>query len=266
MPDVTTVLVDLGFTESEARAYLALLERGPLTGYEVAKVSGVPRGNIYHVLEKLELRGAVVKSGHDGSTRYASVTPEEMLPRLAEQVQRKADQARVLLEGVRGPAETEQVWNVQGYGPLVDHARSMLTNARGDLTVALCREEAAVLGPDMRRTHERGVAFGTLCLTGCAEECGACQGQISRYAVAPLHDSRWLMLVRDEEEVLAGEIFPTSEAGVTSFRTRQRLLANLIGGYVRRSIVLAQIAEQAGTGELAEAARRAISPWGIVMH
>ena len=54
MADVIALLLQLGFSEYEARAYLALLQRNPLNGYELAKVSGLPRANVYAVLQKLE--------------------------------------------------------------------------------------------------------------------------------------------------------------------------------------------------------------------
>lgn len=56
----------IGFTEYEARAYLLLLREGPQTGYHVAKVSGIPRPNIYPVLSRLVERGAVNKMDAKG--------------------------------------------------------------------------------------------------------------------------------------------------------------------------------------------------------
>ena len=54
MPDAVTLLQELGFSEYEACAYQALLQQNPVTGYELAKVSGIPRPNIYPILQKLE--------------------------------------------------------------------------------------------------------------------------------------------------------------------------------------------------------------------
>ncbi len=62
MTDTITLLQDLGFTEKEARAYRALLQHDPVSGYELAKVSGILRPNIYPVLQKLEARGVSTTS------------------------------------------------------------------------------------------------------------------------------------------------------------------------------------------------------------
>ena len=60
--ELLDVVKNLGFTEYEAKAYLALLLESPSTGYAVAKNSGVPRSKIYEVLENLTSRGDVLVS------------------------------------------------------------------------------------------------------------------------------------------------------------------------------------------------------------
>ncbi len=75
-------LTRLGFAEWEAKVYLALLQRSPVTGYQVSKDSGVPRSMVYQVLGKLVNRGAALIT-HDGdSVLYAPVPPLELMERL----------------------------------------------------------------------------------------------------------------------------------------------------------------------------------------
>jgi HTH-type transcriptional regulator, sugar sensing transcriptional regulator len=249
MVDPEKLLADLGFGESEARAYVTLLASlAPLNGYELAKVSGIPRGNIYKVLEKLEARGAVARVEGEGGTRYAPVSPGEVLPRLAEGVQRRAEEARAVLEDVRRPPQPDLIWNVQGYEPLVDQARSLIASARTTLTMALCRSEASVLAREMIDANARGIDITTLCLTGCPQECGGCQGRIYRHSVAPAGDNRWLIVVPDESEVLAGEISVGVETVATGLRTRQRMIVKLASGYTQRSAALAEVAERLDAG------------------
>jgi HTH-type transcriptional regulator, sugar sensing transcriptional regulator len=66
------------FTEYEAKAYLTLLEESPLTGYAVAKNSGVPRSRIYEVLDSLAMRGDILVS--PGNTpQYVPVPAKELI-------------------------------------------------------------------------------------------------------------------------------------------------------------------------------------------
>jgi len=47
----------LGFSEYEAKCYLALFERASLTVSEVSKLAGIPRPNAYEAMEKLSAKG-----------------------------------------------------------------------------------------------------------------------------------------------------------------------------------------------------------------
>ena len=51
--DIAEKLVQLGFSGYEARAYISLLKNNPITGYELAKHSGIPPSKIYEVIGKL---------------------------------------------------------------------------------------------------------------------------------------------------------------------------------------------------------------------
>lgn len=70
MTDISMIaqLREFGFTESEAKVYVALLEGGAVSGYEASKLSGVARSKIYTILEALIQRGAVLSSS-DGARR-----------------------------------------------------------------------------------------------------------------------------------------------------------------------------------------------------
>src|SRR5437763_1046614 len=109
MTDATALLQQLGFSEYEARAYLALLQRNPLNGYELAKVSGLPRANIYAVLQKLEERGAVVRLDMPNGTRYAPIAPTELIQRVATRFQQTLNAVQRALENLATPADPEYV-------------------------------------------------------------------------------------------------------------------------------------------------------------
>src|SRR5215204_79949 len=72
-------LQQLGFSEYEIKTYIALLQQHPLNGYALAKASGVPRANIYGVLQKLEERGAVVAVNVAAGVLYSPITPDRLI-------------------------------------------------------------------------------------------------------------------------------------------------------------------------------------------
>ena len=244
MADAIALLQELGFSEYEARAYQALLQHNPVTGYELAKVSGIPRANIYLVLQKLEERGAVVRMESGDSSRYQPVEPEQLLDAIAHHFEHTVDAVKQTLQSLNRPVEDGYVWHIQGYDHLLSHARTVIKGTADQLLVALWPDEARALADDFTAAETRKVEITTLCLAACAQECGGCRGRIFRNNVIDTQDSRWLMLVPDQETVLVGEIPTRGEA--STVRSRQRLLVNMTAWFIRHSIALAALLQDMG--------------------
>jgi sugar-specific transcriptional regulator TrmB len=115
--DATALLLQFGFSEYEAWAYLALVQRNPVNGYELAKVSGVPRANVYAVLQKLEERGAVVRLEMPYGTRYAPVAPIELIQRIASRFQNVLSTTQQALEDLAAPAISSMSGTFRGTPP-----------------------------------------------------------------------------------------------------------------------------------------------------
>jgi DNA-binding MarR family transcriptional regulator len=233
-------LQELGFSQYEAQAFVSLLQRNPVTGYELAKISGIPRANIYKILRKLEERGAVVRLDSEEGTRYSPVAPEELIHGLRSHLQSSLDEAQDALCQLSATAEPERVWNAQGYPALLEHAKALMDSAQCRIMVATWPQESAAVSEDIERAQQRGIDVKTLCLAGCSHECGNCRGEVYRYKITPQQTTRSFLVVQDESEVLAGEIGP-GEHEALSVRTRQRLLVDLAVSHIRNSIALAAL-------------------------
>ncbi|MCC6456660.1 MAG: TrmB family transcriptional regulator [Caldilineaceae bacterium] len=236
MADAITLLQELGFTEHEARAYQALLQHNPATGYEVAKVSGIPRPNIYPVLQKLEARGAAVRIAGDETTRYLPIPPQEFLKRVDSQFQQTLAQVGPMLEAAAQPAKASHIWQTDGYENLVAQARGLIRNTESELLIALWPEEARTLMDDLEQVDTRDCKVTTLCLAACVQECGGCRGQIFRNKVVDTPDARWLLVVPDGSEALVGEI--PANRQVSAVRTRQSLLVRMTSWFIQHAITL----------------------------
>ena len=76
-----------GFTDYEARAYLALVKHGEMTASRLSRASGVPYSKTYEVLSKLEGKGLVeVQKGRP--MVFRAVPPRISLSRYGEEVLR----------------------------------------------------------------------------------------------------------------------------------------------------------------------------------
>ena len=237
MQEPIAALVSLGFGEYEAQAYAALLQHSPLNGYELAKASGVPRPNIYAVLQRLEEKGAVLRLETPSGARYAPVSPGELVARLGGRYQTALDTAKEVLAGLGGALEQAYVWNIAGYPALIEHAKSLVASAKESMLVGVWAQEAQALTQELAQAESRGVAMTTLCMAACPHNCGHCRGRIYPYRIAPGPDDRWLILVGDGKEALAAELTTHNEG--RAVRTQNPLLVELGAGDLRQTIALA---------------------------
>ncbi len=205
LTDPIAMLVQIGFSEYEAKAYVALLRKSPATGYELAKVSGVPRSMIYEVLGKLSARGAAMTLRREGSTMYAPVPVDDLLERHQRQQQELISALQSALAAVGQPAGLEYVWNIEGDENILARATDMVVEAQREIYLALQPPIFPRLRDPLRESVARGVrvvayAPQPLDLPGAQ----VVVSPVSEEASARL-EGLWLVLVADEEEVLIGE-------------------------------------------------------------
>jgi sugar-specific transcriptional regulator TrmB len=83
---LTKDLMSFGLTGNEATAYLALLQLKQASARAIAKLSNLPRQEVYRVLPRLEKLGmAEIIIGKP--TKFLAIPPEEVLPELIERQQ-----------------------------------------------------------------------------------------------------------------------------------------------------------------------------------
>jgi sugar-specific transcriptional regulator TrmB len=205
-------LVQIGFSEYEAKAYVALLRESPVTGYQLAKTSGVPRSMIYEVLGKLTARGAAMTLRKEGSTQYAPVPAGEFLAQLQHEQDALIGALEEELAGLDAVSDLDYVWNIEGHENVMAKAREMIGQARERIYLSLLPATYAALKDALQRAIGRGVQV-VVYSTGELELPGG------RVIANPVPDEvhervegLWLVLVVDAKEVLVGELLTENRA------------------------------------------------------
>lgn len=73
-----TILKRLGFSQKQAKVYLACLEMGPSSVIQVSRKTEITRGSTYDVLEKMLARGYVSKVHVDKRVKFSAVDPDAL--------------------------------------------------------------------------------------------------------------------------------------------------------------------------------------------
>ncbi|TCS81425.1 TrmB family transcriptional regulator [Pectinatus cerevisiiphilus] len=202
--DILAVLQRLDFTEYEAKAYLALLEKAPLSGYAVALNSGVPRSKVYEVLGGLEKRGVVLVN-HENTALYSPLPPQQLLAKKKRYAEKCFSIAEKTLKNYPVVLRhRENIWDIKGSGAIINKAEEIIDRARHRILLEICPEEAEIVKKKLKMAANRGVEVTIVAL-----------GEVSlNFAHVYSHDSidkiyaeyggRWLILSVDDKEILAG--------------------------------------------------------------
>lgn len=207
--DLLADLNAIGFTEYEAKVYLALLKDHPATGYQLSKQAGIPRSMVYEALGRLDVRGAVLKTEEAKATLYRPMPPDALLDRLVDEHQRRMETLRQGLTTLYNTRDEGHLWTFSGEDPVLSYAHDMIANAQSEAMLVLTDTNLDQLYTVISDAHARGVKIGAL-LTGEAE---LNLGDVARHPpresqLHKLADS--LVVVVDEQEVLIASSHPTS--------------------------------------------------------
>ena len=205
-------LVKIGFSEYEAKTYVALLRENPVTGYQLSKTSGVPRSMIYEVAGKLVARGAAITLRKGESTQYAPVPAAEFLDKLRREHEALALSLKDDLASLASASDLEYVWNIEGHENIIARAGEMIAQAKGRICLALVPATFFELQPLLKKAIARGVVV----VIYTTEDLDLPGGRVvvAHVAQETLGQARGLglILVVDGQEVLIGEWLAANQA------------------------------------------------------
>ncbi len=248
--DLQSQLQKLGFSEYEAKAYIALLGKSPVSGYELAKQSGVPRSMIYEVAGKLTARGAAM-SLHSGSvTRYAPVPPEDFLDQLQQEQEDLFGRLRENLSSLAAAPlpDLDYVWNIEGNENILARASEMIDQAQKQIYLALLPVTFPALETALIRAVERGVR--TVIYTTDEINLPGSEIAVAHVSEETLGQASGLglILVIDGQEVLIGERLDGAQARASW--TGSSLLVFIAEHHLRTDLYLPEILSHLGSKAL----------------
>jgi len=191
---------------------VALLRESPVTGYQLSKMSGVPRSMIYEVLAKLVARGAAMTVRKEGGTQYAPVPAAEFLDKLHREQEQLFASLQSDLDSLGSAPDLDYVWNIEGYENILAKAEEMIGQARGSIYLALMPDTFAALQPVLEEAVRRGVR--AVIYTASALDLPGGQVVVTPMSeeAASRVEGLGLILVVDGEGVLISEWLTASQA------------------------------------------------------
>ncbi|MDW8063635.1 MAG: helix-turn-helix domain-containing protein [Candidatus Caldarchaeum sp.] len=139
---VRRALLELGLTDYEVRAYIALVENGPMTASELSDLKTIPYSKVYEVLNALAEKG-FIESQMGRPAKYFPKSPATAVESLVQSIEKNV---RHLSETVvkelmpvfekRGGRERPDIWILRGEESIMEKVREVVSRCDNELLVA----------------------------------------------------------------------------------------------------------------------------------
>ena len=238
--EIITKLSEIGLSEYEAKAYLALLRSNPSTAYEIAKESGIPTSKIYQVIHKLTAKGICILSEENSRIKhYIPIQPDEFLSQYKSTVGTLVDSLKEEFVGLGSRQDVSRIWNISDYDHLTDKATRMIDSAHSVLLLSLWKEELESLEPALRRAEGRGVRIALV-------HFGLPKLEVGQVYYHPIEDTlyaekggRGFVLIADSQEVLIGTV--SYEGKTEGAWSRNKGFVMIAEDYVKHDVYITKI-------------------------
>ncbi|MEM0443849.1 MAG: TrmB family transcriptional regulator [Candidatus Caldarchaeum sp.] len=139
---VRRALLELGLTEYEVRAYLALVEHGPMTASELSETKLIPYSKIYEVLGSLVEKG-FVETQQGRPAKYFPKSPAAAVESLVQSLERDLHQKSeiairelMLIFEEKGGRERPDIWILRGEKSVAEKIREAVSRCEKELLIA----------------------------------------------------------------------------------------------------------------------------------
>jgi HTH-type transcriptional regulator, sugar sensing transcriptional regulator len=159
-------LINLGFSQYEARTYAGLVGREAMTGYAVAKATQVPQPKCYETLGRLVERGAVLQIS-DSPAKFIAVPPARVIAELETSFRQRISTVEVEISRMRpdasGPQALRPFREASSWMAIATAANHIVDSTEERLYVSGHSTYLEPLADAVGRADRRGVRTDVLC-------------------------------------------------------------------------------------------------------
>jgi sugar-specific transcriptional regulator TrmB len=218
-PDVVPALVALGFSLNESRAYAALLQESPATGYEVGVRAQIPRSAVYGVLRRLVKAGAA-RSIAGTPERFAPAPADELLALLRKRFDASTEQLEEAIRSLDTSPPAPDAFSVRGYQRVLEEAERLIRGAQHRLVISGWPREIEQISGELKRAAKRRVYL----VVFSHAELPALPGEVFTYgldekALEEFWKHRLVVIADDHKSLIGATEMSDADAGVVSETT-----------------------------------------------
>ena len=163
----------LGFTQNESKIYCSLISKYPVTGYQLAADSGVPRYAVYGLLNKMEARGYIQNIGQKPA-RYIPLSPDALAEKVADSFNTRLEEFQLAAADLEEKPLSVRVWPLQDKAEIFKQAAMLISGATQSVCISAWQSELRELQPALAQLEAKNIIptlFSFTPLNGFAGHC-----------------------------------------------------------------------------------------------
>lgn len=152
--DIIECLMKIGLTRHESVLYITLCKEGELSGYEAAKISGIPRSNAYLALAGLVEKGGAYRIDSE-VVKYTSVPVNEFILNVRKQYGQIFDYIEENIP-VRDTAKDPYI-TIAGKANVINKMKNMIRQAQERVYISVSPEELEYVKQELLEARDKGL-------------------------------------------------------------------------------------------------------------
>ncbi|NSW91429.1 MAG: TrmB family transcriptional regulator [Firmicutes bacterium] len=206
MENIVNMMQDIGFSINEAKVYLALVIKNPMSGYEIAKNTDITRTMIYDILKRLVQKGAVIEIEANPKL-YSPVSYKELFNRYREDYLKKISELEEKMDNIKSDSKVDSyLINITDYEYMIKEIKHLIREAKNDIYLSIWEQEALIFMNDLQEAHNRGVNIISFSYGQLPYDFGVIyQYGIPKDVLKEIWTRRRIIVVADRERILIGE-------------------------------------------------------------
>ena len=229
--DIQELLTYFSLTRQEAAIYISLTINGAMTGYEVAKETGISRSNVYSNLASLVEKGAAYLI-EDKAKYYTPVAIDEFCNNKIRQMEET--KVKLIENMPKRQKENNGYITIKGKGNILDKIKNMLNKAKERIYISLSNEVLEILLPYLKNSISKGLKVVIITESPFnLDNAVIYYNQRERYQIR---------LIVDSTKILTGEI--KDENNSTCLYSKKQNLVNLFKESLKNEITLIKLTER----------------------
>ncbi|MFC7394090.1 TrmB family transcriptional regulator [Scopulibacillus cellulosilyticus] len=241
--DLIKILQTFGLTQYEAKAFASLVSSGTSTGYQISKLSGIPRGRIYDILQSLVDKGLVMtEEGKDGTKTYCALPVDAFLDQQKQKWETSYQNAKSKLKAIekQQPERENYISTVKGTEGILSFCRSLIQSATKQILLSMWDPMYTELLPSLQESARQNCSIRGIVFDVEKPLKGLHSHRKNDY-MNSLSNNKWFILSVDSRELLYGH---AAEKNEKAFYTNDLVHLFLLEDYIWHDVLVNRLVEK----------------------